>query len=207
MIRMDPYGLAVVIRHDFGYQGQALFTLYGHLSQVDVAKGQHVETGDLLGLVGETGRVTGPHLHFEVRLGENDYGATRNPELWTSPPIGWGVLAGRILTTDGYIVNSQNLVVINPTTGQRWYSRSYGLGYANSDPYYRENITIGDLPAGVYDLYVLYNGEDIEGQVEVFAGMVSTFTMRGYRGFSYEAPTAPGADFDPFATPTPTPTP
>ena len=65
----DPYGLAVVIRHDFGYQGQPLYTIYGHLDQVDVAEGQFVTTGQPIGLVGETGRVTGPHLHFEVARG------------------------------------------------------------------------------------------------------------------------------------------
>ena len=95
----DPYGLAVTIQHDFGYQNQALFTIYGHMSEVDVVQGQHVKTGDQLGLVGETGVVTGPHLHFEVRLGKNDFFATRNPELWLVPPIGWGIIAGRV--TDG----------------------------------------------------------------------------------------------------------
>ncbi|MBI3361787.1 MAG: M23 family metallopeptidase [Chloroflexi bacterium] len=60
----DPYGLAVAIRHDFGYRGQVLYTLYGHLSKINVWVDQTVKTGDLLGAVGETGNVTGPHLHF-----------------------------------------------------------------------------------------------------------------------------------------------
>ena len=45
-IPTDPYGLAVTIRHDFGYKNQTLYTVYGHLDQVDVALGQHVELGE-----------------------------------------------------------------------------------------------------------------------------------------------------------------
>ena len=62
----DPYGLAVVIKHDFGYKEQPLFTAYAHLSEIEVSKGQLVETGDVIGLSGETGYSTGAHLHFEI---------------------------------------------------------------------------------------------------------------------------------------------
>ncbi len=63
----DPagYGRFVEIRHPNG-----MTTLYGHLSRLDVASGDPVEAGARIGLVGSTGRSTGPHLHFEVRRGE-----------------------------------------------------------------------------------------------------------------------------------------
>ena len=55
-------GNCVIIDHGLG-----LYTLSMHFSRIDVHEGQHVTTGDRLGLSGETGRVTGPHLHWAVR--------------------------------------------------------------------------------------------------------------------------------------------
>jgi murein DD-endopeptidase MepM/ murein hydrolase activator NlpD len=188
----DPYGLAVTIRHDFGYLGDTLFTIYGHLDQVDVALGQIVQTGEPIGLVGETGRVTGPHLHFEVRLGENDFFATRNPELWIVPPVGWGVLAGRILDSSGSPVEAQPVVLTSLSTGQNWFSRSYGAeSPVNADPYYQENLVIGDLPAGRYLVRISYAGVAFSGEVEVYPGQVSYFYFYGKGGVVIEAPPAP----------------
>lgn len=58
------YGLHIIVDHGYGYK-----TLYGHLSKLGVSAGQAVSSGDLIGLVGSTGNSTGPHLHFEVRIG------------------------------------------------------------------------------------------------------------------------------------------
>jgi murein DD-endopeptidase MepM/ murein hydrolase activator NlpD len=184
----DPYGLAVTIRHDFGYQDQPLYTVYGHLNQVDVAVGQHVETGDQLGLVGKTGRVTGPHLHFEVRLGKNDYYSTRNPELWVAPPIGWGILAGRLMDSNGQLVPQLPLIVTSLANNQNWFGRSYGLEAVNSDPYYQENLVIGDLPAGTYTLRVAYAGLSFTQEIEIQAGLVSYFNFYGKGGFELGSP-------------------
>ncbi|MGP3697100.1 DUF5930 domain-containing protein [Rhodobacter sp. NSM] len=57
------YGRMIKIRHDFGIQ-----TVYGHLSQIRVEKGQRVSRGDRIGDMGSSGRSTGTHLHYEVRV-------------------------------------------------------------------------------------------------------------------------------------------
>ena len=51
--------------------GGSLETRYGHMSRIAVAQGQFVHKGDVIGYVGSTGRSTGPHLHYEVRVDGN----------------------------------------------------------------------------------------------------------------------------------------
>ncbi len=64
------YGKRVVIKHKKGYK-----TLYAHLSEIEVVKGQRVEAGEKIGEIGSTGRSTGPHLHYEIIR----YGRRINP--------------------------------------------------------------------------------------------------------------------------------
>lgn len=60
------YGKFVMIDHGFGYE-----TLYGHMSEIIVRPGQKVKRGDIIGYVGNTGRSTAPHLHYEVHKNGN----------------------------------------------------------------------------------------------------------------------------------------
>ncbi|HWZ75300.1 MAG TPA: M23 family metallopeptidase [Candidatus Sulfotelmatobacter sp.] len=62
---MGGYGKTIMIDH-----GSGISTRYGHLSGFAVTAGQHVQRGDIIGYVGESGRSTGPHLHYEVRIND-----------------------------------------------------------------------------------------------------------------------------------------
>lgn len=67
------YGNLVIVEHEFGYQ-----SFYGHLSRFCVKKGDEVTTKQVIALSGNTGRTTGPHLHFEIRKN----GRALNPETF-----------------------------------------------------------------------------------------------------------------------------
>jgi len=212
----DPYGLAVAIRHDFGYKDQQLYTIYAHMSEIKATIGQRVETGDLLGLVGSTGATTGPHLHFEVRFPDNSFQHTYNPELWLAPPQGWGVLVGRVMDTRGTLLYQLEVAVRSEESGLTRVVKSYGNGGAiNRDPYYNENVVLGDLPAGLYKITLHYEDareplrqKDHQTWAEIYPGQVTYFTFRGNHGFDLARPPAPTLDFLPApdsAGTTPTP--
>jgi murein DD-endopeptidase MepM/ murein hydrolase activator NlpD len=71
--RLGDYGNAVIVKHAGTYR-----TVYAHASKTLVRKGQFVEKGQRIALVGSTGRSTGPHLHFEIRRSQ----APRDPILY-----------------------------------------------------------------------------------------------------------------------------
>ena len=203
----DPYGNAVVIEHSFGYQGESLFTLYAHLDEIHVEKGQEVRAGDQIGLLGETGKTTGPHLHFEVRLGKNEYFSTRNPDLWISPPQGWGILVGQILTYGGRLLEQQ-VVYIYPIREQDsqdeslnylWIGKSYRNQAINFDPYYKENLTIANIPAGTYMVIIPVTniGRSFQKEIEIRPGQVTFIKFNLWRGFTEDFPPTPEVFFSP----------
>jgi len=189
-----PYGLAVMIRHNFGWQGQTLYTVYAHLSEVAVKPGQWVQAGAPVGRMGNTGHTTGPHLHFEVRLGAlNDKGnvvfETYNPELWLVPPVGWGLIVGQVLDTWGQPL-SHNIVYLVSLEDEDFHWRTYTYARSrliHSDPYYHENYVFGDLPAGRYHVTVDYYGSFYTQELEVKPGQVTFFRFKGRSGFEANA--------------------
>jgi len=188
------YGNVVQIQHDFGYNSQTLYTLYAHLSAVLVTQGQRINLGDPLGLVGNTGRVSGPHIHFEVRVGENRYRATYNPLLWMVPYVGRGVIAGRVVGPNGIRLQDQNVTVLDNRTGlvvQSTTSYVYldNGSDVNADPSWKENFVFGDLPVGRYQVISNIDGQRVVQRVDVSEGMTSFVELSPHQSSATETPT------------------
>jgi murein DD-endopeptidase MepM/ murein hydrolase activator NlpD len=156
-LRRNFYGNLVVIRLVREYKNQPVFCLYGHLDSVSVREGQWVKAGDELGTVGETGIALGPHLHFEVRLGENTYTSTRNPMLWTKPLEGCGIVAGRAVDAQGRLVPEQKLILRKASGGSPITIYTYLDHGVNPDDEWNENFVVWDLAQGAYEMELHVN--------------------------------------------------
>ena len=173
------YGNVVVIEHHFPGFPQTVFTLYGHMYKVDVTVGQEVKAGQQIGQVGATGTARGSHLHFEVRVSNNDYQSNRNPELWLLPLPNTGVLAGRVETAQGELVkgtiNLQRFEngVLNSLSVAAAETYAIQTHPINSDDVYQENFAVGELPAGDYRLSLLYYGRLYEQVIKIEAGKLT----------------------------------
>lgn len=165
----DYYGNLIVIEHPFtAPEGGAVYTLYGHLQDISVETGQPIQRGQRIGQTGDTGIAIGPHLHFEVRVGApTNYQNTRNPDLWIEPYRGFGTLAGRVTG----ISNTFGIVLqVRSDTFQR-ETYTYGSDRVNSDPSWRENFTLRDIPAGTYEVFISNNGRVVaRADVSITAG-------------------------------------
>ncbi len=178
-----PYGNYVVLRHDWGWQGQPVYTLYAHLLEVFVKVGDRVAAGDLIAGVGNSGDSTGPHLHLEVRVGEDDYDYTRNPALWLAPYEGWGTLAGRVTDAKGAFIHNATVAVEPVDSGETSDTEgdtdlriltTYASDQLNPDDVWQENFVVPDLPAGEYRLIVQADGEILYANFHIRPG-VTTF--------------------------------
>ena len=150
------YGNLVVIQHNFNSpEGQPVFTLYGHMQSTNVQTGQAVQTGQVIGFVGSTGVAIGPHLHFEVRIGDpHNFNATRNPDLWIFPFQRYGTLAGRVTDASGNLLYQATVQMRAVNSQNRHYSFTYPDNTVTGDDTFHENFTLGDLFANYYEVSV-----------------------------------------------------
>jgi murein DD-endopeptidase MepM/ murein hydrolase activator NlpD len=154
------YGNVVVIESDSSLDGQPVYTLYGHLSEVLVTVGQSVQAQQVIALSGATGVADGAHLHFEVRLGQNSYDATYNPLLWLYPFPDRGVVAGRITWPNGTSARGVPVTLRRIDAPSAYASTTtYADNSVNGDPRWRENFALDDVVAGYYEL-VVGSGDD-----------------------------------------------
>lgn len=149
------YGNLVILELDTNDAGSSAFALYGHLSEIHVVVGQAVEAGDILGLSGASGVADGPHLHFEVRVGVNEYGATRNPLLWLAPLPQTGIVAGRVVGAGGELLTEAPVTLIRVDAPSPYSATtSYASGEPNADSTLGENFTLDDVVPGFYQAVV-----------------------------------------------------
>lgn len=168
---ITAYGNTIVIEHDFGHNGQRVYTLYAHLSAILVSDKERVQSGQVIGLIGDTGQVTGPHVHFEVRIGHNSYYATRNPVLWIAPYLGTGVIAGRITFPDGSAVTDAVIRLINRETGREIERTNSYAGFGvTGDDNWNENFVFADIPTGRYLIISSLGTVMWSGEVNVVSG-------------------------------------
>jgi murein DD-endopeptidase MepM/ murein hydrolase activator NlpD len=179
---ISAYGNTVVIEHDFGYNGEKVYTLYAHLSAILVQAGDSVPQGELIGLIGETGQVTGPHVHFEVRVGTNAYFSVRNPDLWIAPYVGTGVIAGRLTYQDGTPAYDALITIRDLSTGDTTYqTHSYARPEVKTDDRWDETFAIPNVGVGRYVVLAESASTRWTGEVEVLEGMTNWVTMALYR--------------------------
>ena len=207
--RCDWYGHLVVLELDQRWHDQPVYALYGHVLNLLVEPGQRVTRGQPLAEVGIGGAATSPHLHFEVRVGQNEFGATRNPMLWLEPAPARGVIAGRLVDPEGRpwqgvplaLVNEENDAVAHST----WSYLGDPLGIANADEGWAENFVFSDVPPGAYRIVTEIQDVVYQAQVFVNAGEV---TVAALETEAYKTPTpAPPEPLEPAATAYPYPAP
>jgi len=99
-----------------------------------------------------------------------------------------------LLNTNGSLLTHQDVVVRNKDTDQKWVVSSYGNQTTNSDPYYEENLVLSDLPAGNYEITIVYLEDRYEKDIEIHPGAVSYFTFRGKLYFNTSQPPSPTID-------------
>jgi len=166
----DYYGNMIVIQHEDG-----LFTLYGHLSKILVAVGDHLNVGDVIAAVGHTGVAIGSHLHFEVRTGSEgiDFFSTENPEPLLPLDDGKGAMS-ITLKTSSKIKVKRNLVFYRYAPGtnrseKKYYLSTYPKGFEHN----LEDFAMSDLPPGRYRIAFSDSGEMYERVVVVEAGKLT----------------------------------
>lgn len=176
--RCDWYGHLVVIELDERWQDQPVYALYGHVLNLFVEPGERVNRGQPVAEVGFGGAATHPHLHFEVRVGENEFASTRNPMLWIDPGPTRGVIVGRLVDPEGRPWQGVPLALVNDDNNDNgeivpsWSYLGDPQNLMNPDEGWAENFAFSDISPGNHHLITQIQGVEYQVPVQVTAGEV-----------------------------------
>ncbi len=170
------YGNLVIIEHKIEGIDDSIFSLYAHLSRIDVSTGDAVYKGEKIGEVGKSGAAFGSHLHFEVRFGQPLLSKTRNPELFLelNPTIenpDPALLVGRVVDKEGNYVEEADITIQKMSAEKvsdeyTFFIRSYAKNIP-TDPQLKENFLLPNIPAGKYRISVYIKGIFVEKKIEI----------------------------------------
>lgn len=186
--QLEFYGNVIVLEHHHPVTGELFYTLYGHLSEMQVESGDEVRSGQQIGLVGASGVAEGSHLHFEVRIDENSYMNAVNPELYLLPPASPssgeqdGVLLVRLNDHLGNRLRTDDVTIL-PIDADPQQEALYPEMYAGrADPSqaWGEGLVIGDLAPGIYQVIVHIEGYTLEQTIEIRSGLLTTLDFSPY---------------------------
>jgi murein DD-endopeptidase MepM/ murein hydrolase activator NlpD len=178
--RCNWYGELVVLQLDDLWQGQPVYVLFGHVQAIQVSEGQRVDPGEILAEVGLGGAAVLPHMHLEVRIGRNDFYSSRHPLLWLAPPPGQGIIAGRLIDSQGRPWQGVGLSLAGGTLTDPINSWSYlndPHPVINPDEAWAENFLFGPVPAGEYVIVTRLQDQEYRAAVTVVAGGVTAVEL------------------------------
>jgi murein DD-endopeptidase MepM/ murein hydrolase activator NlpD len=169
-----------------------LFSVYYHNTKLLVHVGQQVRVGDVIALVGNTGRATNDHLHLEVHIAPTTDSskivdpAVRyppfnvNPELWITPLPGTGLVAGQVWdSAERPVFQARIRGLVKPEPQETPFSFIETYGPRNhGDPLYQEHFAVSDVPPGEYLLGVEIDGNRVSRRVVVRPGQLTWVVFR-----------------------------
>jgi hypothetical protein len=188
--------LTVAIKHSrrlaAGGRQSFVYSVYYHNSKLVTEVGKTVKVGDVIALVGNTGRATNDHLHLEVHAVPVDSVGlvvdpevryppyTTNPELWIEPLAGTGTVAGQVWDSQSKpVLQARIYGLAKPEPRETPFSfiETYGER-GHPSPAYGDHFAIGDVPAGDYTLGVEIEGQRVFRRIRVAAGQLTWVEFR-----------------------------